>query len=388
MLEPHGGRLVDRVLRDRSVSDASRKLEDSPSITLTPPQFQEAVSIATGRLSPLEGFLNKNDFLKVVHDMTLEDGTTWPLPVVLDVDGEAASEIVPGERVRLDRPDGTPVGYIDAEEVYKHNKTETVKHVFGTDDDTHPGVRNYLNRDDFLVGGPITLFSEVRHGDYDLFPKETRVLFNHRNWDSVVGFQTRNAPHRAHEYIQKSALEQVDGLLVQPKIGAKKAGDYTDRTIIDAYGALMEHYYPRENVSLSVFPSKMRYAGPREAIFDALVRKNQGCTHFVVGRDHAGVKDFYDGFDAHTIFDEIDDIGIEPLFYNYSFYCTVCDGMVSQKICPHSDDEQIHPSGSKIREMIRSGTHPSEKMMRPEVADVIMDTEQPFVIADDGEEST
>jgi sulfate adenylyltransferase len=384
MLEPHGGRLVNRVLDDRLSSEASEELESEPSITLSPAQFQEAISIATGRLSPLGGFLNKNDFLKVVHDMTLEDGTTWPLPVVLDVDDEAASAVVPGRRVGLEGPNSQLVGYVDVEEVYKHNKPETVRHVFGTDTETHPGVRNYLSREDFLVGGPLTLFSEIRHGEYDLFPKETRVLFQHRDWDTVVGFQTRNAPHRAHEYIQKSALEQVDGLLVQPKIGAKKTGDYTDQTIVDAYRSLIAHYYPRENVALSVFPSKMRYAGPREAVFDALVRKNQGCTHFVVGRDHAGVKDFYDGFDAHAIFEKISDIGIKPLFYNYSFYCTRCDGMVSQKICPHEEDAQVHPSGSKIREMIRDDEHPSEKMMRPEVADVIMKSDAPFVTEDGG----
>jgi sulfate adenylyltransferase len=263
--------------------------------------------------------------------------------------------------------------------VYKHNKHETVEHVFGTTDRSHPGVENYLEQGTFFVAGPVTLFGQARYNEHDLLPAESRVLFRHREMDTVVGFQTRNAPHRAHEYIQRSALEQVDGLLIQPKLGEKKVDDYRDEVIIGAYEVLLDNYYRTDRVALSVFPNQMNYAGPREAVFDALVRKNQGCTHFVVGRDHAGVSDYYGEFDAQRIFDDLPDIGIEIVRYDYSFYCELCDGMTSRKICPHDDDRRIHPSGTRIRQELHEGRHPSEKMMRPEVADYIMTQDRPFV---------
>jgi sulfate adenylyltransferase len=250
----------------------------------------------------------------------------------------------------------------------------------------HPGVVECSNWEDFLVGGPIWLFEEIRESTADLYPAETRVLFDRMGWDTVVGFQTRNAPHRGHEYLQKTALEHVDGLLVQPKIGDKKDDDYSNEAILSAYRTLIENYYPENTVSLSVFPSKMHYAGPREAVFDALVRKNQGCTHFVIGRDHAGVKDFYDGYDAHRIFDGVGDIDIELLFYSMSFYCTKCDGMASEKICPHSDEARQYPSGSRIRKMIRRGDSPPPEIMRSEVTNHILSLDQPFVGDSTGEE--
>ncbi|MDG5775381.1 sulfate adenylyltransferase [Haloarculaceae archaeon H-GB2-1] len=378
MNEPHGGRLVDRVTDDDPEAFGVGSA-DQPRIHLSPKTFKDAMNVATGRFSPLKGFLTRNDFLKVAHDMTLEDGTVWPLPIVLDVDGEKATSLEPDQRATLCDPNGDPVGVIDVEEVYKYNKSEAAEAVFGTDDEDHPGVASFKSRDDFLVGGPITMFDPHRHNGHDLLPAESRVLFRKKGWDTVVGFQTRNAPHRAHEYIQKSAMEFVDGLFVQPKLGDKKIGDYSDAVIMESYRELTDAYYPTGNVALSVFPSQMRYAGPRESIFDALVRKNQGCTHFIIGRDHAGVGDYYDSFAAHDIFEEITDIGIEPMFFSYSFFCEPCDGMVSEKICPHGDDERIYPSGTEIREAIRNEERPSEKMMRPEIATLIMNTDEPFV---------
>lgn len=379
MIEPHGGRLVDRVVDETHAKQLRSETEDASDISLSVSQYQDLVNIATGRFSPVAGFMTQNDFLKVAQDMTLEDGTVWPLPITLDVSVETADELTPGKHARLRGHDGEILGTIEVEEVYKHNKTETVEPIFGTDDPSHPGVARYLGQEDFLVGGPVYLFDEQRYNSRDLLPRESRVLFEHRGWETVVGFQTRNAPHRAHEYIQKSALEPSDGLLVQPKLGDKKKNDYRDEAILGAYETLIEHYYRDQTVALSVFPSRMQYAGPREAIFDALVRKNQGCSHFVVGRDHAGVGDYYGEFDAQHIFDEISDVGIEPMFYDYSFYCSRCDGMTSEKICPHDPAEQVHPSGSKIRSLIQDGEVPSEKMMRPEVSSYIMDAEDPFV---------
>lgn len=382
MIEPHGGKLVDRVVESSLAESVRKELSDQPVIELDYSKYQDAINISSGRYSPLEGFLSQNDLLKVSNDMTLEDGTIWPLPIVLDVDNEKAAKLEPTKKAGLEAPDGSLMGFIEVEEIYKQNKLDIASKVFGTDDTSHPGVKSYRSKKDFLVGGKINLFERHQYNDKDLLPKESRVLFESKGWETVVGFQTRNAPHRAHEYIQKSALEHVDGLLIQPKLGEKKQGDYRDDVILDAYDRLIENYYPEDMVVLSVFPSTMRYAGPREAVFDSIVRKNQGCTHFIIGRDHAGVGDFYDGFDAHRIFDEISDIGVEPLFFNYSFFCRECDGMASNKICPHGDGQRIYPSGSKIREMVRSGEEPSEKIIRPEVANFISSADQPFVEKD------
>jgi sulfate adenylyltransferase len=379
MIEPHGGYLVDRVVEEKHAESVKESLSDRPSIRLDYGSYQDAINISSGRYSPLTGFLSRNDLLKVANDMTLEDGTVWPLPITLDIDSDLASELEPDRKAGLESPEGELIGFIDVDEVYRQNKEEIAQSIFGTEDRSHPGVESYLEMEDFLVGGSIKLFDEHRYNQRDLLPQESRVLFESKGWDTVVGFQTRNAPHRAHEYIQKSALEHVDGILIQPKLGDKKEGDYRDEVIIGGYDRLINDYYPDDLAVLSVFPSVMRYAGPREAVFDSIIRKNQGCTHFVIGRDHAGVGDFYGGFDAHHIFDEISDIGVEPLFFNYSFYCEMCDGMTSEKVCPHGDDSRIYPSGSKIREMIRSDEEPSEKIMRPEVANFIIETDEPFV---------
>lgn len=383
MIEPHGGRLVDRVASDEHVAQLREEVSDGPVIQLTNAQFQDVINITTGRFSPLTGFMSRNDFLKVVHDMTLEDGTTWSLPVTLDIGPDLAADLVPGQKVGLESPDENLVAALEVDEVYKYNKEETARHIYGTNDRSHPGVEKHVNSGDFLVGGDIFSFDEHRYNDFDLFPAETRVLFERNGWETVVGFQTRNAPHRAHEYIQKSALEHTDGLLVQPKLGYKKPGDYRDDVIVGAYKQLIKNYYEEEMVALSVFPSQMRYAGPREAIFDAIVRKNQGCTHFVVGRDHAGVEDYYGGFEAHRVFEEVNDLGIEPLFYSYSFYCECCDGMTSEKLCPHDESNQIHPSGTQIRNTIKEGEQPSDKMVRTEVVRYLLDVDSPFVQPDD-----
>jgi sulfate adenylyltransferase len=358
-------------------------IDSNASITLSWEQYQDTINIATGRFSPLKGFLDQNDLRKVVADKTLEDGIVWPLPITLDVSEETTQNLSPGNKAALRSPEGDVIGAIDVSNIYKPNKEQLANSIFGTADRSHPGVANFLDKAPFFVSGPIYLFSEHRYNGRDLLPAESRVLFRKRGWDTVVGFQTRNAPHRGHEYLQRCALEQADGLLVQPKFGTKKANDYRDEVILDAYDLLFEHYYRSDRVALSVFPSKMNYAGPREAVFDAIVRKNQGCTHFVVGRDHAGVGDYYGEFEAQQIFEELSDIGIEIIAYDYSFYCERCDGMTSRKICPHDDEQRVYPSGTKIRKTLRNGQSPSDKMMRPEVAAYIVEQEDPFVTAGD-----
>lgn len=378
MIEPHGGRLVNRIVDGEEVARVESDL-DEVCIDLDANQYQDLLNVSNGRYSPLEGFMAKNDLLKVVADRTLEDGTTWPVPIVLDVGPELATSLTVGDRAGLRNPSGDLVGAIDVTDVYRYDPEEVVTAVFGTDDPNHPGVRRFYGREEFFVGGPVRTFGYERFNELDLTPAETRVLFEHRDWDTVVGFQTRNAPHRAHEYVQKVALEHVDGLLVHPKMGEKKEGDYRNEVIVEAYRALLDGYYPDDRTALSVFPSKMNYAGPREAVFDAIVRKNHGCTHFIVGRDHAGVGDYYDDYAAQRVFSTVGDLAITPLFYTYSFYCDRCDEMASEATCPHDDGERVHPSGTTIREAIEAGSAPSEEVMRPEVASRIESYERPFV---------
>ncbi|SDJ34581.1 sulfate adenylyltransferase [Halovenus aranensis] len=380
MIQPHGNALVDRTVDAERSEQLRDGFEDLVTVTLDRNLLFDFQNLAQGVYSPLRGFMGRNDFLKVVNDVTLESGVPWPLPIVLDITTELANEIQPGDRIGLRRPDGQPVGVMDADSVYRYNEAETCHNLFGTTEEDHPGVRTVQDKNPFFVGGPIKAFADElpRNGGYDLTPKETRVLFKKRGWETIVGFQTRNAPHRAHEYLQKSALEHVDGLLIQPKIGEKKPGDYTNNAILNGYEALIEGYYPTDSVALSIFKSRMMYAGPREAVFDSIVRKNYGCTHFIIGRDHAGVGNYYGDFEAQRLFDGIGNVGIEPLYYHYAFYCTECDGIVSEKICPHDSECHIEPSGTELRKLLSDGERPSPELMRPEVADAVLSTDEVF----------
>jgi sulfate adenylyltransferase len=381
MVQPHGNELVDRRV-DAGRSDEIREDFDAlVSVTLDENLFFDFVNIARGVYSPLRGFLSQNDFLKVVDDLTLEDGVLWPLPIVLDVNKNLADAIDPGTRIGFRGPDEIPVGVMDVDDVYRYNLEETCQRIFDTADRDHPGVEAIEAKGPFFVGGEIKAFGDAteRNGGRDLTPKETRVLFKRLGWDKIVGYQTRNVPHRAHEYLQKSALEHVDGLFVQPKIGEKKSGDYADEAILRGYETLLSNYYPEELVVLSTFNSRMWYAGPREAIFDAIVRKNYGCTHFIIGRDHAGVGDYYDDFEAQELFEAVDNVGITPLYYSYAFYCTVCEGIVSEKTCPHGSEYHEEPSGTKLRALLNGGEKPATELMRPEVAESILQMDDAFV---------
>lgn len=379
MTQPHGGRLIDRRIpaAEREVHAA---LADGVVVDVDKNGLFDLINIADGRYSPLTGFVDRNDYLKVLNDGTLEDGTPWPLPVSLDVPPNVADSVSPGVRVGMEGPDGTLLGFVDVDDVYRFNVERTCDQLFGTTDHDHPGVRLVESKDPFLVGGDVRVYEDVTtpHREHALTPAETRVLFRHSGWDTVAGFQTRNVPHRAHEHLQKVALEHVDGLLVHPKIGEKKTGDYTDDAIISAYLTLVENYYPAGAVALAIFPSRMWYAGPREALFDAIVRKNHGCTHMIVGRDHAGVGDFYDDFAAQRTL-ETTDLGIIPLFYHHAFYCQECDGMASEKTCPHDDPVRVEPSGTRIRETLEDGDPPSPELMRPEVFDRVYNMDGKFV---------
>ena len=381
MIQPHGNELVDRQIGAERSAELEDGFDDLTTVTLDRNLLFDFANLARGVYSPLRGFMCRNDFLKVVNDLTLESGAAWPLPIVLDIGTELADQMGPGDRIGLRGPDGTPVGVMNVESVYRYNEEETCQNLFGTTDEEHPGVRTLQSKEPFFVGGPIKAFADVipRNGSHDLSPKETRVLFKNLGWDTVVGFQTRNVPHRAHEYLQKSALEHVDGLLIQPKIGEKKPGDYRNDAIIEGYESLIKSYYPTESVALAMFKSRMWYAGPREAVFDSIVRKNYGCTHFIIGRDHAGVGNYYGDFEAQELFDAMGNIGIEPLYYHYAFYCWKCDGIVSEKICPHGSDQHLEPSGTKLRGMLSDGESPPSELMRPEVTETVLNLGEVFV---------
>jgi len=378
MINPHGNTLIDRTIDAARSEQLRGSFEEYPTVTLDRDLVYDFRNLAQGVYSPLEGFMGRNDFRKVLSDMSLESGVAWPVPIVLDVEADRTEEINPGERVGLRGPDGEPVGVLDVDSVYRYDETETCTQLFGTTDDDHPGVGAIRAKAPVFVGGSIKAFADAidRENRYDLSPRETRVLFRRRGWETVVGFQTRNVPHRAHEYLQKSALEHVDGLFVQPKIGEKKPGDYSDTAILTGYETLLERYYPDELVALATFNSRMLYAGPREAVFDALVRKNHGCTHFVVGRDHAGVGDYYRDFAAQELLEGLHQIGIEVLAYHHAFYCQVCDGIVSERVCPHDQHHHVEPSGTALREAIDAGERPPPELMRPEVAETVLSLER------------
>ena len=325
----------------------------------------------------MKGFLTSDDFESVLHHMRLSDDTPWTIPIVLDVRERTFDE---GDAILLYYED-LPIARMHVEEIYTYDKKEFAVKVFKTDDPAHPGVARVREMGDYLVGGEIELLNELPNpfARYTLRPVETRVLFKERGWKTIVAFQTRNVPHLGHEYVQKAALTFVDGLFINPVLGRKKKGDYKDEVIIKAYEALFEHYYPKDAATLATVRYEMRYAGPREAIHHAIMRKNFGATHFIVGRDHAGVGDYYGPYEAWDLFEEFPDLGITPMFIRESFYCRKCGGMVNAKICPHDEKFHVHISGTKLRKMIMAGEQPPEYMMRPEVYEVVRSFENPFV---------
>jgi len=381
MIPPHGGKLVERVLKGARREDALERVKHLPALKIDEELISDVENIATGVFSPLEGFMGRPDFRNVLRGMRLSNDLPWTIPIVLDASGQEARKLKEGEDVVLTNAGGRPVAILHLEEKYEYDKEDLAWSVFLTRDKAHPGVAKVAGMKDVLLAGPVDLLevSPTPFDRYKLVPKETRILFKEKGWKTVVGFQTRNTPHIGHEYVQKTALTFTDGIFVNPVIGRKKKGDFKDEVILASYEELIRNYYLKERAVMAILQMEMRYAGPREAIFHAIIRKNFGCTHIIIGRDHAGVGSYYSPYAAQDIFEDFPDLGIAPLFFKSFYYCKKCQSVVNEKICPHPPSEQIQFSGTKIRDMLVKGEIPPAELIRPEVARVIMAFKDPFV---------
>ncbi|MFX1569956.1 MAG: sulfate adenylyltransferase [Promethearchaeota archaeon] len=381
MIKPHGGILINKELPRFEKERLEAEINEYKLISVRPETLKVIKNIAFGVFSPLEGFMNENDYYHVLDTMYLENNIAWPFPITLDVSESESKDIKSGDKVILTDNIGTPIALMNIETIYNYNKNQYAEKTYGTLDKNHPGVKRIFNYKEKLIGGEIFLINEPKaiFPDLDLKAVETRVLFKEKGWDRVVAFQTRNPPHLGHEYVQKAGLTYVDGLFINPVIGKKKVGDFLDIVIIEAYKALIKEYYPKNRVVLSTFETEMRYAGPKEAIFHAITRKNFGCDHIIIGRDHAGVGNYYGPYEAHDIFDKFPDLGIEPIKFRSFSKCSKCNAVVNDKICPHPPNMHNFFAGTEIRKALQSGKPPDPEVMRPEVAKVILQYENPFV---------
>jgi sulfate adenylyltransferase len=384
-IEPHGGELVDRMAPEEQRDGLLQRAEGLTRVTLGPRALSDLEMISTGVFSPLTGFMVSEDYESVVETMRLKNGLVWSLPITLPVSEEEADDVRVGEDIALSDGTGRILATMIVEDRYSYDKEHEAQEVFGTTNVEHPGVAAVYRQKDILLGGEVTLLVDDPNPkpfpEYHYGPRELRKVFAEKGWKRVVGFQTRNPVHRSHEYIQKSALEIVDGLLLNPLVGETRSEDIPADVRMKSYETILDRYYPKDRTLLAVFPAAMRYGGPREAIFHAICRKNYGCTHFIVGRDHAGPgKDskgnpFYGDYEAQHIFDEFDEdeIGLTPLFFEHAFFCLECQGMGTTKTCPHDSEHHVFISGTKVREMLSKGEYPPPEFSRPEVIEVLME---------------
>ena len=373
-IKPHGGVLINRTIDEEPTGLISIQISEDLG--------NDVENIADGIFSPLEGFLGQQDFESVVSKGRLANGLAWTIPIVLDVDEQTASKIKDAGDILLENPHGIRIAVLHVEETYSFDKEKTALGIYGTNDLSHPGVAKTMSMKEYLVGGKIDLIcrpeqTEIRK--YRLTPIQTREAFAKAGWKTICAFQTRNPPHVAHEMLQKTSITTRDGVFVNPIIGKKKSGDFVDEVIVKCYETMIESYYPENRCRLGTLHTEMKYAGPKEAIHHAIMRQNYGCTHIIIGRDHAGVGKFYDPFAAQKIFDDYPELEIAPVFFPAFFYCKKCLTYTNPKACPHDDDAKEQISGTKLREMIQNGQAPSQYILRPEVAKVILDHPKPFV---------
>lgn len=373
---PHGGSLVDRFLKGSALAAAQAEAPRLPRITVDAYTAFDIDGIAKGLFSPLTGFMDEAQTRRVLDTMHLENGIPWTIPILLAVSEKKADTIEVGSRIAIEDDTGDLVAILSLSEKFKLDHSQIAAGVYRTTDPSHPGVAYTLSLGPVFLAGDLDVLKDrkIEFQEYNLTPKETRAAFKERGWQRIVAFQTRNPVHRAHEYLQKCALEVCDGLLLHPLMGTTKSDDIPGDVRMACYTTLLDLYYPKKHVMLSLMPVNMRYAGPKEAIMHAIIRKNYGCTHFIVGRDHAGVGSFYGTYDAHYIFDEFDpkEIGITPLFFEHSFFCKACGNMASIKTCPHDKQHHVFLSGTKVREMLQAGEVPPAEFTRTEVAKVLI----------------
>ena len=377
LIAPHGGELIINMASERERAELQERARSLPQIEVGSRQLADLEMLAIGAYSPLSGFMNKANYLGSVNEMHLSNGLPWSVPITLSTTSEQAAPLHEGSQIALVNAQGTLQAVMIIEEKFGYDKQLEASQVYRTTDESHPGVNVVYQQGDVLLGGPVRVVALQRQAfaNYRLTPAQSRQAFAQRGWKRVVGFQTRNPVHRAHEYIQKCALETVDGLYLHPLVGDTKGDDIPAAVRMQCYEVLLENYYPANRVILGVLPAAMRYAGPREAIFHSLMRKNYGCSHFIVGRDHAGVGTYYGTYDAQYIFAEFDPakLGITPMFFDHTFFCRTCDAMASSKTCPHSGEDHVTLSGTKVRQMLQAGEIPPREFSRPEVAKVLIE---------------
>jgi sulfate adenylyltransferase len=374
---PHGGRLVNRLVEGPERETLLEKSRELKTVRLGAREISDLELIAVGGLSPLEGFQGKSDYHSILKNKRLTNGLPWTIPITLSISKHEANGFREGDQLSLIDSAGRIAAVMDLEERFPQERENEAKSIYGTVDEAHPGVAALYRTGDVLLAGKVYVLNRPVHQEfqhYRLDPKQSREIFAQKGWRSIVGFQTRNPVHRAHEYIQKVAMETVDGLFLHPLVGETKGDDIPANIRMQCYEILLERYYPQQRVVLGVNPAAMRYAGPMEAIFHAIIRKNYGCSHFIVGRDHAGVGNYYGTYDAHYIFDEFSpsELGITPMFFDHTFYCKACGNMASKKTCPHEVSHHVILSGTKVRELLRRGETPPVEFTRPEVARVLM----------------
>lgn len=378
---PHGGALEIRAAAPDETSALASEASGLPTIQATSRRVLSDLELmAVGAVSPNRGFMTEADYRGVVDDMRLASGLPWSLPITLSATDAEAKGLKKGKRAAI-LHEGRAVAVIEVEDIFSYDASEEAEKTYRTSDDKHPGAAHLYAQGPVYVGGEVTVLENVfahEFAQYRLTPLQLREKIAERGWTTVVAFQTRNPIHRAHEYLTKCALEIVDGLVIHPLVGGTKGDDIPAETRMQCYEVLMENYYPHDRVILSVFPAAMRYAGPREAIWHSLLRKNYGMTHFIVGRDHAGVGDYYGTYDAQKIFDEFEtgELGIWPLKFEHSFFCKACEGMASGKTCPHGNDQHVHLSGTQVRSMLLEGKEPPAEFSRPEVARILIEAER------------
>ncbi|MBO0856969.1 MAG: sulfate adenylyltransferase [Chloracidobacterium sp.] len=378
LIEPHGGRLIDREARGAEREELLRQSTRMPELTLNAREEADLELIAHGALSPLEGFMGEADYVLVRDQKRLANGVVWTIPVTLSATADEQAKLKIGDDVALRSRDGRLLAILHLAEIFKYDKQLEAERVYQTTEEKHPGVKAIYSQGDYLLGGHVSVVAHSRGDEFASYrysPRKLRALFAERGWRSVVAFQTRNPVHRAHEYIQKCALETIDGLLLHPLVGETKSDDIPATVRLRAYEVIIEHYYPQSRTQLAVMPAAMRYAGPREAIFHAIIRQNYGCSHFIVGRDHAGVGNYYGTYDSQLIFGHFEpgELKITPMFFDNTFFCRKCDGMASLKTCPHDQTQHVSLSGTRVREMLSRGEIPPVEFTRPEVAQVLIE---------------